>query len=108
MSHIDVESDTEMNPQEDISASISSTPAIIPHSTGQPICHATAQQDFLFCTPESERGAVPSRTKFTDLRKCQLEVDNIIPPPLPPSAVTTESSITDRVTSCCQSDRIII
>ena len=108
MSHIDVESDTEMNPQEDISAGISSTPNIIPQSSGQPIRHASAQQDFLFRAPERERGAVPSPSKFTALRKRQLAVDNIVPPPLPRSEVTADSSITDRVTNFRQSDRTTI
>ena len=108
MSHIDVESDTEMNPQEDISAGISSTPNIIPQSSGQPICHAGVQQNFLFRAPERERGAVPSPSKFTALRKHQLAVDNIVPPSLPPSAVTADSSITDHVTSFHQSDRTTI
>ena len=58
-----------MNPQEDISAGISSTPNIIPQSSGQPIRHTSAQQDFLFRAPERERGAVTSPSKFMALRK---------------------------------------
>ena len=108
MTHIDVESDTEMNPQEDISAGISSNPNIIPQSAGQPIRHASAQQDFLFRAPERECGAVPSPSKFTALRKWQLAVDNIVPPPLPRSVVTADSSITDCVISFRQSDRTTI
>ena len=62
----------------------------------------------MFRAPERERGAVPSPSKFTALRKRQLAVDNIVPPPLPHSEVTADSSITDRVASFRQSDRTTI